>query len=121
MVSSAIDSALDVRATDVRVSDNVIEVDLEDGRTISVPTAWYPRLKHATVAERKAFRILHDGITWPDVDADFSIRGLLLGRRSGESGASFKFWLDNRKKGRKVTFEDYMKTRRPKPQTKTRK
>lgn len=122
MRSLVAETELEVEATDVRVTDETITVDLEDGRTISVPTAWFPRLKHATLKERANYEIWNDGIVWPDIDADFSIQGLLLGRKSGESPESFKFWLDNRKKGRKVTFEDYMKTRRKqKPQAKTRK
>ena len=109
MSFSAIESELNVRATDVAVTDQAITVDLADGRSISVPTAWYPRLKHATAKERVHFEIGPFGIEWPDVEADFSVRGLLLGRKSGESGASFAYWLRNRKRGRKVTFEDYLK------------
>src|SRR5438309_11308510 len=112
MRSSATELDLDVRATAVKVTDETITVDLEDGRTVSVPTAWYPRLKHATKAERANYEIMVSGIIWENIDADFSIRGILLGRKSGESRESFKFWLDNRKKGRKVTFEDYVKQRK---------
>jgi uncharacterized protein DUF2442 len=101
-----------VRATSVDVSDEMISVDLEDGRTISVPTAWYPRLLHATAAERKRYQIDSVGVTWPDIEADFSIRGLLLGNKSGESQASFKFWLDARRKGKKTSFDDFLKSRR---------
>ena len=109
MTSSTIELELDVQATAVVVTDETITVDLEDGRTIAVPTAWYPRLKLATAAERANYEIDRGGSSWPDVDADFSIRGLLLGRKSGESPKAFKFWLDHRKKGRAVTFEDYSK------------
>jgi len=101
-----------VRASSVQVTDETIAVELEDGRTITVPTAWYPRLVHATAAKRANYEIDSVGITWPDVDADFSIRGILLGRKSGESSESFKFWLDARKKGKKVTLEDFMKSRK---------
>lgn len=111
MVSSVYD--LDApQATSVRVDDETITVDLEDGRTIAVPTEWYPRLLHATRAERAEYEIDDVGVRWPDVDADFSIRGLLLGRKSGESPESFKFWLDARRKGRKVTLQDYIKAKR---------
>jgi hypothetical protein len=112
MSSLAIESELDVRATSVTVTDEAITVELDDGRTISVPTSWYPRLKHATPAERSNYEIDSDGVVWPDVEADFSIRGILLGRRSGESLDSFKFWLSHRRKGRQVTFEDYLNHRR---------
>jgi hypothetical protein len=114
MASSTTESDFDVGATAVRVTDELIAVQLEDGRTISVPTAWYPRLKHATPAERRRYEIEPYGVSWPDIEADFSIRGLLLGRKSGEAPASFKFWLDNRKKRRRVTFIDYMNRRRTK-------
>jgi len=101
-----------IRAKSVAVSDEAITVKLEDGRSVSVPTKWYPRLVHATATERANYEIDSYGITWPDVEADFSIRGILLGQKSGESAASLKFWLNHRRKGRKVTVEDYIKSRR---------
>jgi hypothetical protein len=108
--------ALDIeragRAKSVRVTDAAITVKLEDGREVSVPTKWYPRLMHATPTERANYEIDGYGVTWPDIEADFGIRGILLGRKSGESAASLKFWLNHRRKGRKVTFEDYIKSRR---------
>jgi len=100
------------RATSVQVTDATISVELEDGRTIVVPTEWYPRLVHATAKERENYEIDGVGVVWPDVEADFSIRGLLLGRMSGESLASFKYWLDARKKGRKATLMDFVKSNR---------
>lgn len=112
MASLAAELEQTVKATSARVTDETITVDLEDGRTISVPTAWYPRLLHATPRERANYEIDSVGVIWPDVEADFSIRGILLGRKSGESAESFKFWLDHRKKGRNATFADYMKYRR---------
>src|SRR5687767_12131316 len=107
-----VESELDVEPVAVQVSDDELTVDLEDGRTISAPLSWYPRLHHATRQERGRFAISSGGIHWPDLDEDISVRGLLLGRKSGESSASLKFWLDNRKKGRKTTLEDFMKHRR---------
>lgn len=112
MSSSTIDLELEARATKVAVTDQTITVELEDGRTISVPTAWYPRLRHATGRERKDFQISALGVEWPSVEADLSIRGLLLGRKSGESAESFNFWLENRKKGKQVAFVDYLRHRR---------
>jgi hypothetical protein len=112
MASLAAELEQTVRASSVHVTDETITVELEDGRTIAAPTSWYPRLLHATAAERANYEIDSVGITWPDIDADFSIRGLLLGRRSGESPKCFKFWLDARKKGKKVTLEDFMKWRK---------
>jgi len=69
------------RVRDVRVTDDTISVDLFDGRTITVPLAWYPRLLHATSEQRANWRIAGAGygIHWPDIDEDLSTRGLLQG------------------------------------------
>lgn len=66
---------------DVRFSDDNLSVDLIDGRTITVPLAWYPKLLHATVAQRSNWRVSGGGfgIHWPDVDEDLSTEGLLRG------------------------------------------
>jgi hypothetical protein len=113
--SSAVDLERTVRAKSVAVTDDAITVKFDDGRSVSVPTKWYPRLLHATATERANYEIDSYGISWPDVEADFSIRGLLLGHKSGESTASLKFWLNHRRKGRKVSVEDYIKNRRTQP------
>lgn len=83
---------------DVRVSDDTLSAELSDGRTISVPLDWYPRLTHATVAERTNWRIIGrgHGIHWEDLDEDVSVEGLLAGRPSGESQSSLKKWLEHR-------------------------
>jgi len=85
-------------AVDVRVTEETLSVDLSDGRTISVPLGWYPRLEHASAAERARWRLIGrgQGIHWPDIDEDISIKGLLAGNPSGESQRSFKRWLQNR-------------------------
>ena len=85
-------------AEDVTVSDDTLSVDLSDGRSISVPLAWYPRLLHASSAERKRWRLIGRGlgIHWDDLDEDISIEGLLTGKPSGESQASFSRWLAKR-------------------------
>ena len=82
----------------VAVSHDTLCVDLSDGRSISVPLAWYPRLSHASSAERKHWRLIGRGvgIHWPDIDEDISVEGLLAGKRSGESQASFRKWLVKR-------------------------
>lgn len=66
---------------DVRVDDDMLTVDLADGRTISVPLAWYPRLLHATADERSNWEVAGGGfgIHWPDIDEDLSTDGLLGG------------------------------------------
>jgi hypothetical protein len=111
MSSLAVELEETVKAKSVRVTDLTITVELKDGRRISFPTAWYPRLLHATARERANYEIDSVGVSWPDVEADFSIRGILLGRKSGESPRSFRFWLENRKKGRNVSVEDFMRRR----------
>jgi hypothetical protein len=97
MTSSAIDLRVPA-VQDVRVSDDALTVDLVDGRTLSVPLAWYPRLLHATAEERNRWRLVGrgEGIHWPDLDEDISVEGLLLGRPSGESQRSFQRWLESR-------------------------
>lgn len=85
-------------ALSVQVTGDTLVVDLQDGRTVSVPLAWYPRLFHGTRAERENWRLIGrgEGIHWPDLDEDISIEGLLAGRRSGESQRSLKRWLSER-------------------------
>lgn len=82
-------------AQDVAVTKDTLRVDLSDGRTISVPLAWFPRLVHASLAERKNWRLIGrgTGIHWDDVDEDVSVQGLLAGNPSGESQTSFAKWL----------------------------
>jgi hypothetical protein len=82
----------------VDVTDAALSVELIDGRTVSVPLAWYPRLAHATPAERAHWRPIGrgEGIHWPDLDEDISIANLLAGKRSGESPRSFSRWLEQR-------------------------
>ena len=86
------------KATRALVSDDALSVDLSDGRTISVPLAWYPRLSHATSEERDHWRLIGNGrgIHWPDLDEDISVENLLTGQPSGESQTSFKRWLEQR-------------------------
>ena len=83
----------------VDVTDDTLSVELADGRTISVPLAWYPRLKHGTPGERANWRLIGKGhgIHWPELDEDISVENLLAGNASGESQASFKRWLAQRK------------------------
>jgi len=87
-----------VLATDVSVTDDSLVVELTDGRTLSVPLAWYPRLQHGTPEERSNHRLIGrgDGIHWPDLDEDISVTGLVAGRASGESQRSLEQWLKSR-------------------------
>jgi hypothetical protein len=85
----------DERVRDVRVSDDTLTVDLMDGRTISVPLVWYPRLLAGTRKQRENWQpcAAGYGIHWPDLDEDLSTEGLLRGapapgvaeRRTGHS------------------------------------
>ena len=88
------------RVIDVIVTDDTLAVDLEDGRSISVPIGWYPRLAHGTPKELANFLISGAGygIHWPDLDEDIGIEGLLLGKQSMESPTSFARWLQARQK-----------------------
>ena len=85
-------------ALNVLLTDDTLSVDLSDGRSISVPVAWFPRLLHSTEQERNNWRLIGkgQGIHWEDIDEDISIEGLLAGKPSGESQESFKKWLAKR-------------------------
>ena len=86
---------IEVRAV---ITEDALIVDLSDGRTISVPLAWYPRLWHGTPDERDNWRLIGqgEGIHWPDLDEDVSVENLLQGKPSGESQSSLKRWLEAR-------------------------
>ena len=85
-------------AQDVFVTESALAVGLDDGRTVSAPLAWYPRLMHGTTEERNNWRISGAGwgIQWPDPDEDISVKGLLACNPSGESQSSFERWLQGR-------------------------
>ena len=85
-------------AINAQVSEDTLSVDLSDGRSISVPLAWYPRLTHGTPDERNNWRLIANGggIHWLDLDEDISVENLLTGQPSRESQASFKRWLGQR-------------------------
>lgn len=82
----------------VSLTDDSLTVELTDGRSLSVPLAWYPRLMHGTPAERKNWRLVGrgEGVHWPDLDEDISIAGLIAGRPSSESSESLARWLKSR-------------------------
>ena len=78
---STLKTNLDARAVDVTVSEHELIVRLTDGRNLSVPLAWFPRLLHATPLQRSVWQLLGhgEGIHWPEIDEDISVEGLLLG------------------------------------------
>lgn len=82
MSSSAITA--DERVLDVAFSDDALSVSLRDGRVISVPLVWYPRLLNATPIQRKNWKIAGGGygIHWPDLDEDLNTEGMLRGARA---------------------------------------
>jgi hypothetical protein len=94
-------------AEDVTVTHEALNVDLSDGRTISVPVAWFPRLLYSTQKERDNWRLIGrgHGIHWEEIDEDISVEGLLAGKPSGESQASFKKWLNSRRASPSVSLE----------------
>lgn len=85
-------------ALGVQTTEDTLGVELSDGRTISVPIEWYPRLLHGSCNEKNNWRLIGrgNGIHWPDLDEDISVEGLLSGKPSGESQHSFKQWLAER-------------------------
>ena len=89
-----------VRAQTVKVTDEELIVELDDGRTISVPLTWFPRLLHGTPAERENWRFIGDGegIHWPELDEDIEVRHLLAGIPSQESQHSLRMWLESRRR-----------------------
>ncbi len=88
-------------AARVEVGEDAFTLQLSDGRTLSVPLTWYPRLLHARPDELARWRLIGggQGIRWDDLDEDVSVEGLLAGRRSGESQASLKRWFTSRASG----------------------
>ena len=70
-------------ATEVEISEDELTVSLADGRRISVPLVWFPRLLNATAEQRAEFRLIGsgEGLHWPQIDEDISVAGLLRGFR----------------------------------------
>ena len=86
-------------ADNVSVTDEELRIELTDGRSISVPLTWFPRLVHDTPTERTNWRLIGkgQGVHWEDLDEDISVEGLLAGRPSSKSQGSFNRWLEQRK------------------------
>ncbi|OIP14563.1 MAG: hypothetical protein AUK53_05165 [Betaproteobacteria bacterium CG2_30_59_46] len=93
--------AVEIETPDIAnvvLTDDTLSVDLVDGRTISVPLAWFPRLQYATREERNRWRLIGkgQGIHWEEIDEDISAESLILGKPSAESQTSLQKWLDKR-------------------------
>lgn len=99
MSSSTVD-AQSATAINIALDDATVSFELADGRVVSAPLAWYPRLLHGTPAERNEWRLIAGGrgIHWPELEEDISVDNLLNGQPSGESQASLKNWLSQRSK-----------------------
>jgi len=84
------------RTQNVKFTEDELVIELEDGRTVSVPLAWYPRLLHGTPKERLGWRLIGkgEGIHWEALDEDISTEQVLAGIASGESQRSLKKWLE---------------------------
>jgi hypothetical protein len=80
------------RILNISLNEDYLILELEDGRILSVPIAWYPRLVHGTESERQNLQISGAGfgIHWPELDEDIGVLGLLLGKKSAESPESFQ-------------------------------
>ncbi|HEX8202878.1 MAG TPA: DUF2442 domain-containing protein [Isosphaeraceae bacterium] len=85
-------------AVNADIAEDALTVHLADGRSLTVPLAWYARLVHGSMAERRNWRLLCEGyaIEWPDLDEHIGVEGLLAGRRSGERRPSLDRWLASR-------------------------
>ncbi len=99
-------------AVNVTLSAQQLTIDLADGRSMSIPLEWYPRLMNASKVERLNWKLLGDGyaIEWPDIDEHIGIESVIAGRRSEESLQSLNAWLATRADHPKKT-----KTRTLKP------
>jgi hypothetical protein len=97
-MSSSVTEVRPAQAQVVRITGDDLVVDLMDGRTVTVPLLWYPRLAHGNPAERRNWRLIGrgEGIHWPDLDEDIAVEDLLAGRPSGESQGSLQRWLKSR-------------------------
>lgn len=97
-MSSSPPEVREALAESVTVTDDALVVELVDGRTVSVPLAWYPRLLHGSPKERATWRLVGrgEGIHWPELDEDVSVAGILAGRASGEASDSLRRWLAGR-------------------------
>ncbi len=95
-------------AMTIAVTDDTLTAELSDGRTVSVPLSWYPRLIHATPEERQNWRLIGagEGVHWPALDEDISVEMLLCGWPSGETQSSFKHWLEAKRAGLPVTIHE---------------
>ena len=103
------------RAAGIRVTASHLIVALADGRTMTVPLRWFPRLAHGTARQRRSWRLIRRGIGihWPELDEDIAVDDLLAGRRSGESKASLQRWLRSRPRAARKPVRSTTAARQP--------
>lgn len=91
------------RAKRVRLTAHALVVELLDGRVLSVPLEWYPRLAHGSPRERRQWQLIGSGvgIHWPALDEDISVAGLIRGLPSNERPDSVDRWLTGRRRAAK--------------------
>ena len=91
---STLTSAISPRAVGVEITDDTLTISLVDGRVVSVPISWYPRLSNARPEDRAKWEFIGGGhgIHWPELDEDISVENVLLGQPSGEGARSFAKW-----------------------------
>ena len=94
-------------AAGVEITADNVTVYLSDGRAISAPVAWYPRLAHAAPEERNSWELRDGGqrIQWPDLEEEISVEGMLAGQPLGEKKRSFREWLEAVKAGNSVNIQ----------------
>ena len=99
-MDSSVTKTKEPLAQEVRVTADDLIVELVDGRTVSVPIAWFPRLLHGAPDERSNWRLIGrgEGVHWPDLDEDVRVQDLLTGHGSGETQESLGRWLESREK-----------------------
>lgn len=97
-------ATLHVQMTAVVVTDDLLTVKLSDGRTISAPLSWFPRLCHGDSDERSDWRLIGSGrgIHWPRLGEDISVDNLIFGKPSAESQKSLKRWIASRTSGQNI-------------------
>ena len=91
---STLTSANSPRAVSVEITEDTLTISLVDGRIVSVPISWYPRLSNALPEHRAVWEFIGGGhgIHWPELDEDISVENVLLGQPSGEGARSFAKW-----------------------------
>lgn len=108
-------------ATGVKVTVDALVVTLHDGRVVSVPLAWYPRLAEGSPAERRRWRLIGPGIGihWPDLDEDISVDALLQGLGSNESASSLERWRASRRRPAHKALQPASRARRSRGKPRT--